>query len=98
MHKIHVEADFPVTDNQREHARHINGLETATAEYEAAIKKVTGQDVKIRIYVRRHKEVADGPIAQAVTLAPEPVSAVAAMDPVAESVVAITHPRRHAGA
>lgn len=74
-HKIHVEANFPVTDDQREHARHINGLETATAEYEAAIKKITGQDVKIRIYVRRHKEVTDAPIAQAVTLAPEPIIA-----------------------
>lgn len=60
MNKIHVEADFTVTDDQREHARHINGLEAATAEYEAAIKKVTGQDVKIRIYVRRHKEAATG--------------------------------------
>lgn len=67
--KIHIEANFAVSDDQREHARHINGLEAATSEYETAIKKVTGTDVKIRIYVRRHKEV--------VTVAPVAAAPVA---------------------
>lgn len=51
--RIHAVTSFPTTDNQRDHARIISGLEAATAVYEAAIKEVSGCDVKIDLRAKR---------------------------------------------
>lgn len=52
-HKIHINASWPTTDNQRDHAKVIAGLEPHIATFEAEIKKATGEDVRIDISAKR---------------------------------------------
>jgi hypothetical protein len=53
MPKLIVSASLDVSDNQREHAKFIAGLEQAAAAFEAEIERVTGQTVKIDMSIRK---------------------------------------------
>src|SRR5580658_7444781 len=95
MHRCHIGVDFEVSDNQREHAKIIAGLEIATAEYEAAIKQVTGKEVQLSVAVRRHKDGKPVP-AEAKASDAQIVQTAAAGEAVEEKPVASTAQHRSA--